>query len=143
MEADYGVISDPGVTMFVVTDGVADITPASSSVTLASIITYAGTQVRVEGCHRRERLWSQVGRKPPLWVSMHSVFLMKSKFLQMPGVMIGTANLFHRIAASLLPRCPHPRILIVLGRDGSGRAISQDVPEEAGPSTARSDYLPG
>lgn len=54
MEADYGVISDPGVTIFVVTDGVADITPASSSVTLASVITYAGTQARVEDAGEEE-----------------------------------------------------------------------------------------
>lgn len=54
MEADYGVISDPGVTIFVVTDGVADITPASSSVTLASVITYAGTQARVEDAREEE-----------------------------------------------------------------------------------------
>lgn len=67
MEADYGVISDPGVTVFVVTDGAADITPASSSVTLASVITYAGTQARVEGCRGRKRPLSQVGRKPLLW----------------------------------------------------------------------------
>lgn len=45
MGADCGVISDPGVIIFVVTDGVTDCAPVSSSVTrspgnLAGFVTY-------------------------------------------------------------------------------------------------------
>lgn len=109
MEDDCGVISDPRVTMFVVTDGVADITPASS-VILATLITHVGAQACVEGCHGRKRLLSQVGRQALLWVRVHSVFLLKSKFLRMPGVMTGTVNL--SMAVPLSPPSivtpPHP-----------------------------------
>jgi hypothetical protein len=58
MVTDCGVISDPGVIIFVVTDGVTDCAPVSSSVTRSPggpgrLRHLLGAKAGVERCHRK------------------------------------------------------------------------------------------